>query len=327
MHLSWVYFDHGTDEDVDKLLGQFMTVTTRVDSRSCLQVVRRSAVGLYYMAKNSEERDVLMKAKQLLDLSTEEGNTMLNFVIYQIAWNHIDNYRFEDAETELANLDIDSFFGSCSIEEARMTFDALVGTQLMMGKREKALQVLQTNMSSLASSCARHGKPADSDLHFVVICLLYFFMFSEGEMYIRQMLSRLHLRQTVHDSEEIHLHGILALSLRAQAEQQKQLASYEHYRTCLALAEARFPDLYSNRLQIGFGLACVAEGSPTEVADAFAKVATHCQANACGPDCILTDFQLLFGALVLVYQPERDDVGAIPLLSQMISRMEKEQTT
>lgn len=130
-----------------------------------------------------------------------------------------------------------------------------------------------------------------------------------------------------HGSEEIHLHGILALSLRTQVEQQKQLESYEHYRTCLALAEARFPDLFSNRLQIGFGLACVAKGSLTEAAEAFAKVATHCQANACGPDCILRDFQLLFGALVLLYQPEKDDVGAIPLLSQMIARMEKELAT
>ncbi|KAH6962651.1 hypothetical protein BKA56DRAFT_598026 [Ilyonectria sp. MPI-CAGE-AT-0026] len=327
VHLSGMYFYHGTDEDIDRLLGQFMTETTHVDSRSCFEVVRRSPMGLYYMAKNSKERDVLMRAKQLLDLGTEEGNKMLNFIIYQIAWNHIDNYRFEDAEKELANLDMDSFFAACSSNEARMTFDALVGTQLMMGKREKALQALQTNMSSFASSCALYGEPADSDLRLVVVCLLHFFMFSEGEMYIRQMLSRLHSRQTVHDSEEIHLHGILALSLRAQVEQQKQLESYEHYRTCLTLAEARFPDLFSNRLQIGFGLACVAKGSPTEAAEAFAKVATHCQANACGPDCILTDFQLLFGALVLVYQPEKDIVGAIPLLSQMISRMGKEPAT
>lgn len=67
-------------------------------------------------------------------------------------------------------------------------------------------------------------------------------------------------------------------------------------------------------------MACVPQGCPIETAEAYAKVATHCQANVFGPDCF--DRLPLFGALVLVYQPEKDDVGAIPLLSQVIQRME-----
>ncbi|KAM5357441.1 hypothetical protein ACJZ2D_016260 [Fusarium nematophilum] len=319
LNLGIIYYDENLNEDVDRILGHLARGTTELsllDRASTFQILERLAWAMDSLGKSSEAKDTWIKAKEFVDANTADGKMFLNFARYRIARIHYNDGLYQDAERELSGIDIASFSTYYHINEFKRAVDCQFSTYMMVRKRDKAIEVLHHHLPTIEGVFAEDGMPFNSELWFVVGRLLSHGEFAESEKYIRQMLSRLHWRQEFNKSEEIDLYEALASSLRLQTDRPKRLDPYDQYLACIELAGVTCSGLLAARLHVGLGMTCAAGDRPKEASEAFERAAADCQSCLCGRGCIIESHQLLFRALA--YQQERNVVGAILLLSQMV---------
>lgn len=321
LNLSIIYHDEALNEDVDRILGSFVrgTIdTSRLGRDSIYGILERWAWAMDSLGKFSDAKDAWIRAKQYIDINTADGNMCLNFVRFRLARIYYNDGQFQAAESELSNIDTASISIGYHLYLFRKAVDYQFSTYMMVGKRDKAVEVLRHHLPTIETAFAENDMPLNSDLWFVVRLLFFHGEFEESEKYIRNMLSRLSSRQTVDKSEEIDLREALAFSLRLQVDRPTRQDPYDQYLACIEHLGVTNP-VHTIRLHIGLGMGCAAGNRPKEAAEAFEMVATGCQDQVCGRLCIIESHRLLFRALA--YQQERNAVDAILLLSQMVSIM------